>query len=167
MANKMADKKKNSSQRSTRNRSQVVTSKARSDEMAVHKVRSDEMTKPKVRGDEMSRPKAQIDEKEQGKQGKAVVKERDERKTPESKVVRRENKNQSKGPPNWQVRLRSNRYFQFVLDAYYELRHKVTWPSFNEARNMTIAVILLSLAVGAILSLEDFGLQHLYVLLVH
>ncbi len=66
-----------------------------------------------------------------------------------------------------QVRLRSNRSIRFVLDAYYELRHKVTWPSFNEARNMTIAVLLLSAAVGALLGLADFGLQHLYVLLVH
>ena len=147
MANKMADKKKNSSQRSTRNQSQVVASKARSDEMAVPKVRSDE--------------------KEQGKQVKATVREKDERKAQESKTVRRESKSQSKGPPNWQVRLRSNRYFQFVLDAYYELRHKVTWPSFNEARNMTIAVILLSIAIGIILGIADYGLQQLYYLLVH
>ena len=56
---------------------------------------------------------------------------------------------------------------RFVLDAYYELRHKVTWPSFNEARNMTIAVLLLSAAVGAVLGAADFGLQHLYFLLIH
>jgi len=96
-----------------------------------------------------------------------VARDRDERKVQESKPVRRENRSQSKGPPNWQVRLRSNRSIRFVLDAYYELRHKVTWPSFNEARNMTIAVLLLSAAVGALLGLADFGLQHLYVLLVH
>jgi preprotein translocase SecE subunit len=147
VANKMADKKKNSSQRSTRNQSQVVTAK--------------------VRGDGMAEPKARRDEKEQNKQVKAVAGERGERKVQESKTVRRENKSQSKGAPGWQIRLRSNRYFQFVLDSYYELRHKVTWPSFNEARNMTIAVILLSLAIGAILGVADFGLQHLYVLLVH
>ncbi|MFL5698496.1 MAG: preprotein translocase subunit SecE [Ktedonobacteraceae bacterium] len=125
------------------------------------------MAASKVRSDEMATPKADGDEKEQSKDVKAVARDRDERKVQESKPVRRENRSQSKGPPNWQVRLRSNRSIRFVLDAYYELRHKVTWPSFNEARNMTIAVLLLSAAVGALLGLADFGLQHLYVLLVH
>ena len=125
------------------------------------------MAASKARSDEMVTPKTDSDEKEQSKNVKAVARERDERKVQESKPVRRENKSQSKGPSNWQVRLRSNRSIRFVLDAYYELRHKVTWPSFNEARNMTIAVLLLSAAVGALLGLADFGLQHLYVLLVH
>ena len=125
------------------------------------------MAASKVRSDEMATPKADGDEKKQSKDVKAVARDRDERKVQESKPVRRENRSQSKGPPNWQVRLRSNRSIRFVLDAYYELRHKVTWPSFNEARNMTIAVLLLSAAVGALLGLADFGLQHLYVLLVH
>jgi preprotein translocase SecE subunit len=125
------------------------------------------MAASKARSDEMVTPKADSDEKEQSKNVKAVARERDERKVQESKPVRRENKSQSKDPSSWQVRLRSNRYIRFVLDAYYELRHKVTWPSFNEARNMTIAVILLSAAIGAVLGLADFGLQHLYVLLVH
>ena len=49
------------------------------------------------------------------------------------------------------MRLRTNRYFRFILDAYYELRHKVTWPSFKEARNMTVVVILISAAVGLVL----------------
>ncbi len=125
------------------------------------------MAASKVRSDERATPKADGDEKEQSKDVKAVARDRDERKVQESKPVRRENRSQSKGPPNWQVRLRSNRSIRFVLDAYYELRHKVTWPSFNEARNMTIAVLLLSAAVGALLGLADFGLQHLYILLVH
>lgn len=147
----MADKKKNTSQSATRmqsrNRNRMAASKVRSDEMAT--------------------PKADSEEKEQSKNVKAVARERDERKVQESKPVRRESRSQSKGPSTWQVRLRSNRSIRFVLDAYYELRHKVTWPSFNEARNMTIAVLLLSAAVGALLGLADFGLQHLYVLLVH
>jgi preprotein translocase SecE subunit len=147
----MADKKKNTSQSATRmqsrNRNRMAASKARSDEMAT--------------------PKVDSEEKEQSKDVKAVARERDERKVQESKPVRRENRSQSKGPSTWQVRLRSNRSIRFVLDAYYELRHKVTWPSFNEARNMTIAVLLLSAAVGALLGIADYGLQNLYVLLVH
>ena len=147
----MADKKKNTSQSATRMQSR----------------NRNRMAAPKARSDEMVTPKTEGDEKEQSKNVKAVAREKDERKVQESKPVRRENKSQSKGPSDWQVRLRSNRSIRFVLDAYYELRHKVTWPSFNEARNMTIAVLLLSAAVGALLGLADFGLQHLYVLLVH
>jgi len=147
----MADKKKNTSQSAMR-----MQSRSRN-----------RMAASKVRSDEMAMPKADSDEKEQSKSVKAVARKRDERKVQESKPVRRENKSQSKGPSDWQVRLRNNRSIRFVLDAYYELRHKVTWPSFNQARNMTIAVILLSAAIGALLGIADYGLQNLYVLLVH
>jgi preprotein translocase SecE subunit len=138
VANKMADKKKNASQSATRSKNQMAELKTRSDE------------------------------KEPVKNVKAVARERDERKAQESKTVRRDAKGSStKGPAKWQVRLRTNRYIRFILDAYYELRHKVTWPTFNEARNMTIVVILLSAAIGLLLGAIDYGLQSLYVLLVH
>jgi preprotein translocase SecE subunit len=52
-----------------------------------------------------------------------------------------------------------------VLEAYDELRHKVTWPTFQEARNMTIVVILLSAAVSAFLALADLGLFKLFQLI--
>src|SRR2546427_9209400 len=104
---------------------------------------------------------------EQDKPAKAVAPEREERKAQESKAMRRETKSQSKGPADWQIRLRTNRYIRFILDAYYELRHKVTWPSFSEARTMTIVVILLSGAVGFVLWVVDLGLQYLYFLLTH
>jgi preprotein translocase subunit SecE len=135
----MADKKKNASQSATRSKNQMAELKTRSDE------------------------------KEPVKNVKAVARERDERKAQESKTVRRDAKGSSstRGPAKWQVRLRTNRYIRFILDAYYELRHKVTWPTFNEARNMTIVVILLSAAIGLLLGAIDYGLQSLYVLLVH
>ncbi len=135
----MADKKKNASQSATRSKNQ------------------------------MAELKTLNDEKEPIKNVKAVARERDERKAQESKTVRRDAKGPSstKGPAKWQVRLRTNRYIRFILDAYYELRHKVTWPTFNEARNMTIVVILLSAAIGLLLGAIDYGLQSLYVLLVH
>ncbi|MBE3557611.1 MAG: preprotein translocase subunit SecE [Ktedonobacteraceae bacterium] len=63
------------------------------------------------------------------------------------------------------ARIRNNRVGRFLLEAYYELRHKVTWPTFEEARNMTIAVILLSAAIGLILIAADYGLSALYQLL--
>ena len=150
MANKMADKKKSASQGAARSRS------------------------PK----QVTDVKAAGDEKESSKNVKAVVREQDESKTQErkqeSRTVRRDNKGPStakpssaKGPAKWQIRLRGNRYVRFILDAYYELRHKVTWPTFHEARNMTIVVLLLSAAIGILLGVVDYGLQSLYVLLVH
>ncbi len=141
MANKMADKKKNANQSATRNR--------------------------QLRQSQMVAPPARSDGIEQDKPVKAVAREREERKVQESKPVRRESKSQSKGLSDWQIRLRNNRYIRFILDAYYELRHKVTWPSFSEARTMTIVVILLSLAVGLVLWVADLGLYQLFLLLSH
>ncbi len=137
----MADKKKNANQSATRNR--------------------------QLRQSPMVAPPARSDGIEQDKPVKAVAREREERKVQESKPVRRESKSQSKGLSDWQIRLRNNRYIHFILDAYYELRHKVTWPSFSEARTMTIVVILLSLAVGLVLWVADLGLYQLFLLLSH
>ncbi len=157
MANKMADKKKNAHQGAARSR-------PRQGQMLVSSARKN--------GSEQDKPaKAVAPEREerkaQDKPAKAVAPEREERKVQESKPVRRETKSQSKGPADWQIRLRTNRYIRFILDAYYELRHKVTWPSFSEARTMTIVVILLSGAVGLVLWVVDLGLQYLYFLLTH
>jgi len=137
----MADKKKNANQRATRNR--------------------------QLRQSQMVAPSDRSDSTEQDKPVKAVTREREVRKVQESKPVRRESKSQSKGLSDWQIRLRNNRYIRFILDAYYELRHKVTWPSFSEARTMTIVVILLSLAVGLVLWVADLGLYQLFLLLSH
>ena len=83
-----------------------------------------------------------------------------ERKVQESRPVRRDTKK-----PSLLMRMRGNRFARFVLDSYYELRHKVTWPTFVEARNMTVIVILLSAAVGAVIAAVDYGLFALFKLL--
>lgn len=62
-------------------------------------------------------------------------------------------------------RIRRIRWVSFVFEAYDELRHKVTWPTFQEARNMTIVVIVLSAAVSAFLALADLGLFKLFQLI--
>jgi preprotein translocase SecE subunit len=145
VANKMADKKKSASQSAARSQNR----------------------------NQMADLKTSGDGKEANKNVKAVTREQGERKVQEkkqeSKAVRRDNKGSStaKGPSKWQIRLRSNRYVRFILDAYYELRHKVTWPTFHEARNMTFVVLLLSAAIGIFLGVIDYGLQNLYILLVH
>jgi preprotein translocase SecE subunit len=109
-------------------------------------------------------------EQAQGKNAREVTRERDERKEKESKAVARErvsNRRENKAPSTTMTRLRSNAIVRFLLEAYYELRYKVTWPTFREARNMTIVVILLSAAVGLILGLADLGLGQLYLLVTH
>jgi len=136
VANKMADKKKSTSQSQT--------------------------AEPKAR----ERAKEQA----QGKDAREAMRERDERKEKESKVAARErvsNRREDKAPSAIMVRLRSYRVVRFLLESYYELRHKVTWPTFREARNMTIVVVLLSAAVGLILGLADLGLGQLYLLITH
>ena len=108
------------------------------------------MVEPKAKGVEP--------EKEQSKAAKAVARQRDERK---EKSSRRETKSSS----TIQSNLRKNAVIRFFLESYYELRHKVTWPTFEEARNMTIAVLALSVVIGIILGVADFGLLHLYQLI--
>ncbi|GCE10885.1 preprotein translocase subunit SecE [Tengunoibacter tsumagoiensis] len=61
--------------------------------------------------------------------------------------------------------LRNNKFGRFLIDAYYELRHKVTWPTFLQARNMTVAVVAISVVIGGILALLDLGLFRLFLLI--
>ncbi|HTK09740.1 MAG TPA: preprotein translocase subunit SecE [Ktedonobacteraceae bacterium] len=91
---------------------------------------------------------------------RAARETRKEQPKQESRPTRRETKG-----PTLQARLRNNRIGRFIFEAYYELRHKVTWPTFNEARNMTFMVLLLSAVVAIILALADFGLYHLFLLI--
>ncbi len=123
MANKMADKKKSTSQ--------------------------SEMVETRVRGTE----------KEQSKDAKAMARERDDRKERESRESKRR---ETKPSSATQSRFRNNRIARFVREAYHELRYKVTWPTFQEARNMTLVVIALSVAVGLVLGAADIGLLRLF-----
>ena len=95
-----------------------------------------------------------LSEREQ-KSAKATARERETR---ENKPVRRETKQAARG----QSRLRNRALVRFVREAYQELRFKVTWPTFQEARNMTIAVVALSAAAGVVLGLADAGLFQLF-----
>ncbi len=114
--------------------------------------------------------KARDSEQEQGKSAKAVTRARVERKGSESKTAarpRETNRPGSKGPSETLTRLRSNRIVRFLFESYYELRYKVTWPTAVEARNMTFVVIALSVAIGLILGIADYGLRALYLLILH
>jgi preprotein translocase subunit SecE len=108
--------------------------------------------------------KARSSEKEQPVKSSRTV-ARDDRKEQVTRQESRPTRRETKSASSWETRLRSNRIARFVLDAYYELRHKVTWPTFEEARNMTIAVIVLSGVIGLLLWLVDSGLQYLFLLI--
>lgn len=139
----MADKKKNARQTGQADRARQ-TSRAS---------QASQMVEPEAKGVER--------EKEQSKPSKAAARER-EREERREKAPRRETKSSAS---SWQSNLRKNAAIRFFLESYYELRHKVTWPTFEEARNMTIAVIALSVVIGIILGVADFGLLHLYQLI--
>ena len=109
---------------------------------------------------------ARGEEKEQSKNTRAVARERDERKVRESKVARSSTSGSNKQSQT-STRFRNNRIVRFVRESYYELRYKVTWPTFQEARNMTFVVIALSAAVGLLLGLADLGLFQLFKLITH
>jgi preprotein translocase SecE subunit len=79
----------------------------------------------------------------------------------QSKSTRRENKQS----PSFWTRFRNYRMVRFVREAYHELRYKVTWPTFQEARNMTLVVIALSAAIGILLGVVDLGLFKLFQLI--
>lgn len=135
MTNKMAEKKKQASQSSASSQAQVT-----------------ELAKARSGGKEQPTRSAKATTSSERREGAKVA---------SKQPARRE----TKGPFSLESWLRRNSAGRFVLEAYYELRHKVTWPTFEEARNMTIVVILLSAAVGAVLGLADYGLTQLFLLL--
>jgi preprotein translocase SecE subunit len=106
---------------------------------------------------ETEEPKTRTSEKEL-KGAKASA--REER---QSKPVRRETKaattsastKKRGGFRNWRI-------VRFARESYHELRYKVTWPTFPEARNMTLVVIALSTVIGLVLGLVDAGLFQLF-----
>ena len=109
--------------------------------------------------------KARGREKEQPVKGSKAV-ARDDRKEQVTKQESRPVRREARGPSSWETRFRNSRLGRFALDAYYELRYKVKWPTFEEARNMTIVVIALSVVIGGLLGIVDYGLQQLFFLIL-
>ena len=80
------------------------------------------------------------------------------------KVQSKSTKRESKPSPTFWARFRNYKPVRFVREAYNELRYKVTWPTFQEARNMTFVVIALSAAIALLLWIADLGLTKLFFL---
>ena len=142
----MADKKKNASQ------SEIVEPKVRKEPGSEKKSAS-----------QSEIAESSKERKEPGsekKSAKAAPREREERRARDNhnRPVKRE----TKQPSGLRKRLRKNRAISFLIEAYAELRYKVTWPTFQEARNMTIVVIVLSAVIAAILAVADIGLLGLF-----
>ena len=53
----------------------------------------------------------------------------------------------------------------FYQDVVGEM-HKVTWPDVGQVRQLSIAVIVLSLVIGAIIGILDIILQQIFVKLI-
>ena len=62
--------------------------------------------------------------------------------------------------------LLANPFTRVFAESYLELR-KVTWPTRQDAWNMTIIVIVVSAVMAALLALADYGLGHLLTYLVN
>jgi preprotein translocase subunit SecE len=105
---------------------------------------------------ETEEPKARARDKEQ-KNARAAA--RDGR---ESKPVRKDVKAASTSGNKKPGGFRNWRIVRFTRESYHELRYKVTWPTFPEARNMALVVIVLSTVVGIVLGVVDQGLFQLF-----
>ncbi|MFA0962568.1 preprotein translocase subunit SecE [Roseivirga sp. BDSF3-8] len=47
----------------------------------------------------------------------------------------------------------------YIKDSINELRHKVTWPSYNELQNSSILVLVASLIFALVIGLIDVGFE--------
>lgn len=67
----------------------------------------------------------------------------------------------------WFFRLRAIRFigrilgFSYVRSSWKELKD-VTWPSWQESRRLTTAVIIFSVIFGVLIALVDYGLDKLF-----
>jgi preprotein translocase SecE subunit len=80
------------------------------------------------------------------------------------KVQTKSTKRDGKQSSSFWTRFRNYRLVRFVREAYHELRYKVTWPTFQEARNMTFVVIALSAVIALLLGIADLALTKLFFL---
>ncbi|GAC1363607.1 MAG: hypothetical protein PVS3B1_27010 [Ktedonobacteraceae bacterium] len=89
---------------------------------------------------------------------------REARREPVKQEAKAASRRDSKTPSTF-TRLRNSKAGRFIYDAYYELRYKVTWPTFEEARNMAILVVIISAVLGLLIAGTDFGLYRLFTLI--
>ena len=86
------------------------------------------------------------------------------RPTPVKQETKTSTRRDAKTPSTF-TRLRNSKTGRFIYDAYYELRYKVNWPTFEEARNMAILVVIISAVLGLLIFGVDTGLNRLFLLI--
>jgi preprotein translocase SecE subunit len=52
-----------------------------------------------------------------------------------------------------------HRTVTFVRDAFYEVRHRTTWPDMPQVRNASFAIIVFVLIVAAAITLMDIVMR--------
>ena len=177
----MADKKKNTSRSASQTtRATIKTSEKEQPVKSISEMSRDEAavkttTKPEGKKEqpvksisEMARTETKSTKESVKSESKTVAKSASStaRVEPrrEQRSVQESRTRQNRREPAWLLRFRNSRVGRFIFEAYYELRHKVTWPTFEEARNMTIIVIVLSAVIGLVLFAVDSGLTQLFFL---
>ncbi len=63
------------------------------------------------------------------------------------------------------ARRRPNKIQHYFRETIGELR-KVSWPTWNEAKNLTIVVLIVTFSMSAILGLLDFLFTRLFTLIL-
>jgi preprotein translocase subunit SecE len=53
------------------------------------------------------------------------------------------------------------RLISYIKEAYRELVHKVTWPSFKELQNSTIIVMVASVIIAVVILCMDLAFENL------
>ncbi len=87
------------------------------------------------------------------------------RRDPVKQETKTSTRRDAKAEPSTFTRLRNSKTGRFIYDAYYELRYKVNWPTFEEARTMAILVVIISAVLGLLIFGVDTGLNRLFLLI--
>jgi preprotein translocase subunit SecE len=53
------------------------------------------------------------------------------------------------------------RFINYIKEAYNELVHKVTWPTFKELQSSTIVVMVASLIIALVILVMDLAFKNL------
>jgi preprotein translocase SecE subunit len=146
----MSEKKKSAGQgeseelKAQASEKELKSARASREERSAREESKAQASEKELKSARASREERSVREERQSKPANKPAAKRDARSTQASSK-------KSGGWRNWP-------FMRFVRESYRELRYKVTWPTFEEARNMTIVVILLSTVIGLILGLLDQGL---------
>jgi len=50
---------------------------------------------------------------------------------------------------------------QYIIESYEELRHKVSWPKYNDLQNSSILVLVASLIFSIVIGLIDLAFDNI------